>query len=88
MLLENVGIAKKSGRDLKTSSLLIQKKVTYIVESTLAETRELLVANVLWKNALLVSEQRVWMHRMSFVLLFASGNWEILLAQVTPVQVS
>jgi hypothetical protein len=46
------------------------------------------VANVLWKNALLVSEQRAWMHRMSFVLLFASGNCEILLAQVTPVQVS
>jgi hypothetical protein len=66
----------------------VKKNVTYIVESTLAETRELLVANVLWKNALLVSEQRAWMHRMSFVLLFASGNWEILLAQVTPVQVS
>jgi Clp amino terminal domain, pathogenicity island component len=65
-----------------------KKNVTYAVESTLAETRELLVANVLWKNALLVSEQRAWMHRMSFVLLFASGNWEILLAQVTPVQVS
>jgi hypothetical protein len=65
-----------------------KKNVTYVVESALAETRELLVANVLWKNALLVSEQRAWMHRMSFVLLFASGNWEILLAQVTPVQVS
>jgi hypothetical protein len=65
-----------------------KKNVTYVVESTLAETRELLVANVLWKNALLVSEQRAWVHRMSFVLLFASGNWEILLAQVTPVQLS
>jgi hypothetical protein len=65
-----------------------KKNVTYVVESTLAETRELLVANVLWKNALLVSEPRAWVHRMSFVLLFASGNWEILLAQVTPVQLS
>ena len=65
-----------------------KKNGTYVIESTLAETRELLVADVLWKNALLVSEQRAWMHRMSFVLLFASGNWEILLAQVTPVQAS
>jgi hypothetical protein len=59
-----------------------KKNATYVVEATLAETRELLVAGVLWKNALLASEQRAWMHRMLVVLL----NCEILLAQVTPVQ--
>src|SRR6266481_4203448 len=65
-----------------------KKNATYVVEETLAETSELFVANVLWKNALLVSEQRAWMHRMCVVLLSGTGNWEILLAQVTPVQLS
>jgi hypothetical protein len=63
-----------------------KKNATYIVEATLIETSELFVANVLWKNALLASEQRAWMHRMSVVLLSGTDNWEILLAQVTPVQ--
>jgi hypothetical protein len=65
-----------------------KKNATYVVEATLAETSELFVASVLWKNALLVSEQRAWMHRMSVVLLSGADNWEILLAQVTPVQSS
>jgi hypothetical protein len=65
-----------------------KKNATYVVETTLAETSELFVANVLWKNALLVSEQRAWMHRMSVVLLSGGDDWEILLAQVTPVQFS
>jgi len=65
-----------------------KKNATHVVEATLADTRELFVANVLWKNALLASEQRAWMHRMSFVLLPEAGDWTILLAQVTPVQLS
>jgi hypothetical protein len=65
-----------------------KKNATHVVEATLADTRELFVANVLWKNALLASEQRAWMHRMSFVLLPEAGAWTILLAQVTPVQLS
>jgi|SRR5580704_14940117 len=65
-----------------------KKNATYIVEGTLAETSDLFVANVLWKNALLVSEQRAWIHRMSVVLLSGADGWEILLAQVTPVQLS
>jgi hypothetical protein len=56
--------------------------------TTLAETREVFVANVLWKNALLASEQRAWTHRMSVVLLPEAGDWKILLAQVTAVQLS
>ena len=63
-----------------------KKNASYVVEATLAETSELFVANVLWKNALLASEQRAWMHRMSVVLLPHDADWKILLAQVTPVQ--
>jgi Clp amino terminal domain, pathogenicity island component len=65
-----------------------KKNATYVVEGTLADTGALFIANVLWKNALLASEQRAWMHRMSVVLLSGAGNWEILLAHVTPVQLS
>jgi hypothetical protein len=65
-----------------------KKNASYVVEATLAETGELFVATVLWKNALLASEQRAWMQRMSFVLLTGADDWEILLAQVTPVQPS
>jgi hypothetical protein len=65
-----------------------KKNATYVIEAALAETRELFVATVLWKNALLASEQRAWMHRMSVVFLIGADDWEILLAQVTPVQPS
>lgn len=65
-----------------------KKNASYVLEVTLVETRELFVANVLWKNTLLASEQRAWMHRMSVVLLPHDGDWKILLAQVTPVQSS
>jgi hypothetical protein len=60
-----------------------KKNASYVVEATLADTHEIFVATVLWKNALLASEQRAWMHRMSIVLLPGAQNWEILLAQVT-----
>jgi hypothetical protein len=65
-----------------------KKNATYVIEAALAETRGLFVASVLWKNALLVSEQRAWMHRMSVVFIPGTDDWEILLAQVTPVQFS
>jgi hypothetical protein len=65
-----------------------KKNASYVVETELAETRELFVATVLWKNALLASEQRAWMHRMSVVLVAGADDWEILLAQATPVQPS
>lgn len=63
-----------------------KKNASYVVEATLAETSEVFVANVLWKNALLASEQRAWIHRMSVVLLPGLDDWEILLVQMTPVQ--
>src|SRR6266849_3830997 len=65
-----------------------KKNANYVVETKLAETSGLFVATVLWKNALLASEQRVWMHRMSVVLVAGADDWEILLAQATPVQPS
>jgi hypothetical protein len=63
-----------------------KKNASYILEETLVDTNELFVINVLWKNALLASEQRAWMHRMSVVLLPEEGDWRILIAQATPVQ--
>jgi hypothetical protein len=63
-----------------------KKNASYVVESTLAETGELFVAIALWKNALLASEQRAWMHRMSFILLPETDDWQILLVQITSVQ--
>jgi hypothetical protein len=63
-----------------------KKNASYVVEAVLAETSELFVASVLWKKALLASEQRVWMHRMSLVLLPETDDWQILLVQVTLVQ--
>jgi Clp amino terminal domain, pathogenicity island component len=65
-----------------------KKNATYVLESTLVETDELLVALVLWKNMLLASEERAWMHRMSVVLVMEEGDWKIQLVQVTPVQPS
>jgi ketosteroid isomerase-like protein len=69
-------------------ALYAKKNASYVVEATLAETTDLFVATVLWKNALLASEQRVWMHRMGVVLLPEADGWQILLVQVTPVQPS
>jgi hypothetical protein len=63
-----------------------KNNASYVVEATLAESSDVFVANVLWKNALLASEQRTWMHRMSIVLIPEAEEWRILLAQVTPVQ--
>src|SRR5215469_3075978 len=65
-----------------------KKNASYFVEATLAQTRELFVATVLWKNTLLASEERVWMHRMSVVLVAEQADWKILLSQVTAVQCS
>jgi hypothetical protein len=63
-----------------------KKNATYSVEETLLETSDLLVATVLWKNAILASEQRVWMHRMTAVLITEQDDWRILSVQITPVQ--
>jgi hypothetical protein len=61
-----------------------KRNASYVIEAMLADTRDLFVANIRWNNALLASEQRAWMHRMSVVLVFGTDDWEILLVQVTP----
>jgi Clp amino terminal domain, pathogenicity island component len=63
-----------------------KKNASYVVEGTLAETSELVIATVLWKNAFLASEQRIWIHRMTAVLISQGVHWFILSVQVTPVQ--
>ena len=67
-----------------------KKNAAYMIEDTIVDASDLLVAVVLWKNAILASMERVWMHRMSVVLVREgvpeNEEWVILLAQVTPVQ--
>ena len=65
-----------------------KKNASYAIEATLADTSELFIANVRWNNAILASEQRAWMHRMSVVLVSDASDWEILLVQVTAVDVA
>jgi ATP-dependent Clp protease ATP-binding subunit ClpA len=62
-----------------------KKNATFVIEETLADTNDLLVVIVLWKNAILASLERVWIHRMSVVLVPKGDDWAIILAQVTPV---
>ena len=62
-----------------------KKNAAYLIEETLADTGELLIVIVLWKNAILASLERVWIHRMSVVLVPQGDDWAIMLAHVTPV---
>jgi hypothetical protein len=62
-----------------------KKNASYHVETTLADTKELFVATLLRKNALLASEERVWMHQMTIILLVEASDWKILLLQMTAV---
>lgn len=65
-----------------------KKNASYTLEETLADTESLFVATVRWNNALLASQQRAWMHRMTIVLVRNANDWEILFVQVTPVDFS
>jgi len=62
-----------------------KKNATYVIEETVADTASHLVVIVLWKNALVASMERVWMHRMTVVLV-PRQEWEIVSIHVTPVQ--
>ena len=62
-----------------------KKNSAPVVETTLA-VAGLIVASVLWKNAILASEQRAWVHRMSVVMIWENEDWRILLMHVTSVQ--
>jgi hypothetical protein len=63
-----------------------KKNATYIIEQTVVDSSEHLVTMVLWKNALLASMERVWMHRMTVVLVPQGDEWAIVSMHMTPVQ--
>ena len=63
-----------------------KKNAAPLIEEPLTNTADLFIATVLWKNAILASLQRVWIHRMSIVMILDDGDWRILLMHVTPVQ--
>lgn len=65
-----------------------KKNASYTLEAIVSNTDEIFAATIRWKNALLASEQRAWMHLMSFVLVWEANDWKILLAQVTAVDFS
>lgn len=65
-----------------------KKNAEYLIEEIVADSRDILVAMVLWKNAILASMERVWIHRMSVVLVSEGEDWLIVLVQVTPVKPS
>jgi len=56
-----------------------------IVEEPTLSTDDTFVVTVLWKNALLVSAERKWMHRMGMVWIQQDGFWRIGFIQVTAV---
>jgi hypothetical protein len=62
-----------------------KKNSTAVGEYILADVSECFVASVVWKNAMLASEHRAWMHRMSVVLIRENEDWRIVLLHVTAV---
>src|SRR5438046_10750170 len=62
-----------------------KKNAAYMIEETLVDTGDVLVAVVLWKNALLASMERVWMHRMGVEMgregVLGGEEWVVLLAE-------
>jgi ketosteroid isomerase-like protein len=63
-----------------------KKNAAYVIEETVVDSGDVVVAIVLWKNAILASMERIWIHRMSVVLVRKGEDWAIALMQVTPVQ--
>ena len=63
-----------------------KKNATYIVEDTAVDSGNVLVVVALWKNALVASMERVWMHRMTVVLSPVGDHWAIVSVQTTPVR--
>jgi hypothetical protein len=61
-----------------------KKNSAAVIEAPLIDADRFFVASVVWKNAMLASERRVWVHRMSVVMIRENEEWRILLMQVTP----
>lgn len=68
-------------------SIYAKRNATYFVEDAITETGGLFIASVIWKNALLASQERSWMHRMTITFVQdANARWQVLFLQVTPIQ--
>jgi len=63
-----------------------KKNATHTAEATLVESDDVFAGRVVWKNALLASEERVWMHQMTVVLVLEGDDWRVRLIHVTPVR--
>jgi hypothetical protein len=75
------------GKHFETLFLPYAKKnAAYTIEETIRDTSEVAVSIVLWKNAILTSLERAWMHRMCVVLAPEGDDWAIVLVQVTPLK--
>ena len=75
------------GKHFETLFILYAKKnAAYLIEGMIPDTKGVVVAVVLWKNAILASMERVWMHRMSIILVPEGEEWVIAWLQVTPVR--
>ena len=75
----------KNGEELFTH--YAKKNSVAVVETPLVDADSFFVGSVVWKNAMLASEQRAWVHRMTVVLTREDDDWRIQLLQVTPVGV-
>lgn len=77
------------GKHFETLFILYAKKNSvYTIEEIIQDTKDVVVAVVLWKNAILASMERVWIHRMCVVLVPEEEDWAIVLVQATPVKPS
>lgn len=75
------------GTHFETLFILYAKKnASYLIEKMIQDTKDAAVAVVLWKNAILASMERVWMHRMGIILVPEGEQWAIAWLQVTPVK--
>ena len=62
-----------------------KKNATYTVEKNVADRPGLFIATVLWKNALIASLERSWMHRMSITMVAEGDGWSIVLLHITAI---
>src|SRR5580704_10937213 len=63
----------------------VKKDVTFLLESSVAEPAELMVASILWENVTAGGQSTRSMHRMTIVLAADEEDWALVLLQVTPV---
>jgi hypothetical protein len=63
-----------------------KKNAAYYIEEPLTDSRDSFVAAALWKNALMASEQRAWLHRMTVAMVPKENDWEIVSIHIAVVQ--